>query len=502
MLPELTPAVARALEAARLYAIGSAVAQIEPLHLVQGLLEEDEGRAATLAVAVGLDLVGFRRALGSRPESAPVGSAPLPLHRLSAEGLALARELAAELNGERAVSGEALLLALVRLDEAVRSRLEPLGLRPELLEAEGRRRRQPPLQLDEPVRLADVTERVDTARILDAAANRAREGLRVVEDCCRFNLEDAFLAAELKRLRHDLTDALAELSPELLLSARETLRDVGTGLSTEQEMERPSLRAVLQVNLKRAQEALRSLEEVAKVHSARAGQALEQLRYRSYTLERALVLGASARDRLSGARLHVLLSGASCAAALDWTIAEAAAGGARVIQLREKGLADRELLERARRVRRWTRKAGVLFIVNDRPDIARLAEADGVHLGQDDLPVKEARRIVGPDALVGVSTHDLGQLRRAILDGASYVGVGPTFPSATKEFSEFAGPEFVRAAVAETSLPVFAIGGINLDTIGAAVAAGARRVAVGQAVAQADDPRGAAAELLRALEGG
>src|SRR5207248_117972 len=140
-----------------------------------------------------------------------------------------------------------------------------------------------------------------------------------------------------------------------------------------------------------------------------------------------------------GARLYVLLSGETCAAALDWTIAEAAAGGAHVIQLREKGLRDRELLARARQVRRWTRQAGVLFILNDRPDLARLCEADGVHLGQDDLPVKEARRVLGPDALVGVSTHTIEQVRQAVLNGASYIGVGPCFPSRTKTFEDLAG---------------------------------------------------------------
>jgi thiamine-phosphate pyrophosphorylase len=157
------------------------------------------------------------------------------------------------------------------------------------------------------------------------------------------------------------------------------------------------------------------------------------------------------------------------------------------------------LLERARQVRRWTRESGVLFIVNDRPDIARLVEADGVHLGQDDLPVKEARRILGTEALIGVSTHNLEQLRQAILDGASYVGVGPTFPSGTKDFAELAGLEFVRQAMAETTLPAFVIGGVNRDTIGAAVAAGARRVAVSAAITCADDPRAVAAALLAAL---
>jgi thiamine-phosphate pyrophosphorylase len=352
-----------------------------------------------------------------------------------------------------------------------------------------------------PHQLHDPTERTDSARILDANANRAREGLRVAEDYCRFALDDALLSGQLKQLRHDLAAALADLSPELLLQARETLRDVGTEISTDAEQKRYSLLAVAQANLKRAQEALRTLEEFGKLHSARCAAALEQLRYRAYTLEKAIVLGTTGRQRLSDARLYVLLSGGGCAAALDWTIAEAAAGGAGIVQLREKSLSDRQLLERARQVCRWTREAGVLFVLNDRPDIARLAEADGVHLGQDDLPVKEARRILGPDALVGVSTHDLGQLRRAVLDGASYLGVGPVFPSGTKTFSEFAGLEFVRHAVAETSLPAFAIGGVNLQTIGGVVAAGARRVAVSQAVAQADEPRLVAARLRSALQG-
>jgi thiamine-phosphate pyrophosphorylase len=168
-----------------------------------------------------------------------------------------------------------------------------------------------------------------------------------------------------------------------------------------------------------------------------------------------------------------------------------------VFQLREKALPDRELLELARNVRRWTRSAGVLFVVNDRPDIARLAEADGVHLGQDDMTVKDARRIAGPEMLIGVSTHSVAQLRQAVLDGADYVGIGPTFPSKTKAFDHFPGLEFVRAASAETSLPAFALGGIDARNAAEVAAAGASRVAVSSAICGSDDPR-RAAQLLRA----
>jgi thiamine-phosphate pyrophosphorylase len=183
------------------------------------------------------------------------------------------------------------------------------------------------------------------------------------------------------------------------------------------------------------------------------------------------------------------------------TIEQAAAGGATVFQLREKTLTDRDLLDRARDVRRWTRQANALFVVNDRPDVAKLVGADGVHLGQDDMPVKEARQILGPGALIGVSTHDIGQVRLAVLDGADYLGVGPTFPSRTKTFEHFPGLEFVRQATSETSLPAFVLGGVGPDTIGEAVRAGATRVAVGAAVARSDDPQ-AAARFLRTALGG
>lgn len=354
---------------------------------------------------------------------------------------------------------------------------------------------------DHPRFSCNPSESIDAGRIMDAAANRAREAVRVVEDYCRFVLDDAFLSKELKELRHDLAETLAGLPPTILLEARETLRDVGTEIRTARETERHSLLDVVQANLKRLQEALRSLEEVSKLHRDGMGHRLEQIRYRSYTLERSILLGSDSRRRLADAKLYVLLTGSQCRHALDYTIREAAAGGASVFQLREKTLADRALLERARQVRRWTRETGTLFIMNDRPDIARLVEADGVHIGQDELPVREIRRIVGPGALIGVSTHDLEQIRQAIRDGASYVGVGPTFRSGTKTFSELAGLDFVRQAVAETALPAFVIGGVNRETIAAAVAAGARRAAVSQAIGQAEDPRQAAAELVQTLKG-
>jgi thiamine-phosphate pyrophosphorylase len=345
----------------------------------------------------------------------------------------------------------------------------------------------------------NVTSEHDAARILDASFNRAREAARVLEDYCRFALDDRFLTEQLKELRHGLAATAQKLPQNVLLAARETLRDVGTAATAAGEYERSSPVHVAAVNLKRLQESLRSVEEFGKVFGPGLGRELESLRYRAYTLERAVSLGGASREKLASARLYVLLTRGQCVASLDWTIREAARGGVDVFQLREKSLPDRELLALARDVRRWTREAGVLFVVNDRPDIARLCEADGVHLGQDDMTVKDARRIAGPDMLIGVSTHSVEQLRAAILDGADYIGIGPTFPSKTKAFDQFPGLNFVRTAAEETSLPAFALGGICPENIAQVAEAGGRRVAVSAAICAADDPEQAARLLKAAL---
>ncbi len=138
--------------------------------------------------------------------------------------------------------------------------------------------------------------------------------------------------------------------------------------------------------------------------------------------------------------------------------------------------------------------------MNDRPDLAVLSAADGVHVGQDELSVKDARAIVGPHALIGVSTHNIEQARRAVLDGADYIGVGPTFPSDTKKFESFAGLDFVRAVVAEIALPAFAIGGITLDNVSQVISAGLSRIALSGAIVNAPNPTTASRDFLAKLE--
>jgi thiamine-phosphate pyrophosphorylase len=495
---EHTPGLTFALQRAAGYARRADADAVAPLHLLLGLLADEEGQAATLLAAAGIDRNRLRDALGLI-EGASAEMEPMPASTETERVLRRARELASLHSAEGSVSSDQVLAALVEQSEELRERLRRLGLDITRL-LEHVNPNIPPLVLEEPLELGPPSQEIDAGRVLDAAANRAREALRVLEDYSRFVLNDELLMGRVKQMRHDLARALERLPSGLLLGARDTMGDVGTAVSTESEWQRESIVAVVQANARRLQEALRSLEEYGKLFSADFARSVEALRYESYTLERALAAGHDARARLADCRLYVLATESLCRASLVGTVREACLGGAQMIQLREKELDDGKLLALAREVRRITRSSAALFIVNDRADIALLSEADGVHLGQDDLPVREARRILGPGALIGVSTHDLTQLRRAVSEGASYLGVGPTFPSRTKGFPELAGVEFVRQALAETSLPAFVLGGITASNVAEVVAAGARRIAVSHAVCAAEDPRKAAATLRAALD--
>jgi len=175
------------------------------------------------------------------------------------------------------------------------------------------------------------------------------------------------------------------------------------------------------------------------------------------------------------------------------------AGGARMVQLREKTWPSGQLLPLAERLRARCRRAGVTFVMNDRVDLAVVLEADGVHLGQDDLPPRLARPLLRPGMILGVSTHSVEQARRAQADGADYVAVGAMFPTQTKPDFELVGPALVRAARPEVSVPLVGIGGITPQNAREVIRAGANGVAVISAVCAAADPAAATRDFLHAI---
>lgn len=338
-------------------------------------------------------------------------------------------------------------------------------------------------------------------RILDASVNRASEGLRVVEDFARMGLNDAFLSGQLKQLRHDLKVATDPINSVFRLQARDSELDVGRSQGTVAEYKRVNTLDLIRSNMARVQQALRTIEEYSKSFLDEVVPQAEQLRYRAYSLEKAIVSCSFNQQRLEGVHLYVLIDGCDG----DWdklarlcgSIAHAGAG---LIQLRDKSLDDRQLVTAGKAIADAIRDSKCRWIMNDRADLAVAAGADGVHLGQEDMTVHAGRQILGPGKIIGVSTHDIEQARQAVIDGADYIGIGPTFPSNTKSFDNFPGLEFVQAIVKEISLPAFAIGGIDLQNVNDVVACGCQRVAVASAVTCSDDPAQAVADLMQPLQ--
>jgi thiamine-phosphate pyrophosphorylase len=207
---------------------------------------------------------------------------------------------------------------------------------------------------------------------------------------------------------------------------------------------------------------------------------------------------ASPADRLAFARLYVVTEGGHDAPRVVDVVRAACDGGADVVQLRRKGEEGLALLRLAERCRAVTAAAGVVFVVNDRLDVAMACGADGVHLGQDDLPLSAARSL-WPAGLVGRSTHSLEQALAAQAEGADYIGVGPVFATPTKPGRPAVGLGLVRDAAASVRIPWFAIGGIDATTLPSVLDAGARRVAVVRAVCSASDVAAAARSLRAAM---
>jgi thiamine-phosphate pyrophosphorylase len=494
-----------------------------------GLLAEPECRAALVLARHEVDADLVRSQFPSLRSAAASAANDLPLQdsRAWSACIRAVEDLLVEYPRPLELATEHLLLGLIAIDNDVARWLAERGLAAEALEAEVHRLsgHQPgPLPLDplddEPeLTPAEVAENVMIARssrpvageslaesvqlsamrILDAAANRAGEGLRVIEDYLRFELDDRHLTGLCKSIRHELTAALSIYSSAARHAARETRADVGTTVSVRDEQSRSDLDAVLAANFKRVEQSLRSLEEYSKTLAPQTAATLEQLRYRVYTLERIVDIARSSLQRLAAARLYVLIDGGKSDEQFAATADSLVAAGVSVLQLRDKNLPDRELLERGRLLREITHGTNTLFIMNDRPDLAVLCNADGVHVGQDELCVKDARRILGAQGLIGVSTHSIEQAKGAVLDGADYIGVGPTFPSGTKKFPEFTGTVLLRAVADEIRLPAFAIGGITANNLPEVLAAGFTRIAVSGAITSAKNPAAAATELLHTL---
>ena len=342
-------------------------------------------------------------------------------------------------------------------------------------------------------------------RTLDASANRSAEAVRVLEDILRFCLNDAFLSQEAKAIRHELAVIFAQEDFQARIQLRDVLRDVGASSTASESPPRTELRHVFAANAARASQSIRSLEECSRVVMPRATTGFEQLRYRIYTLEKAAMTIIKSQKMFADIRLCVLLDVDQTQAEFKTLVGQLLDAGVRMIQLRDKKASTALLCERADVILQQVRqhaemKTGkrCLVLINDRADVAVAVNADGVHLGETDLPVNLARKVCGHEFIIGRTAHSIDEARQAVREGVDYLGVGPCYPSTTKQFEYFASDAFLRDVSKEIQLPIFGIGGIASDNINRLIHLGVTRVAIASSITGAADP-GEECRLIRSL---
>jgi len=323
-------------------------------------------------------------------------------------------------------------------------------------------------------------------QILDVNANRLREGIRVIEDISRFILEDEEVTLELKSWRHKIRS----LNEYIRIESRRSEEDIGRKISTESELSRKGLRELFTASFKRIQEALRVLEETLKLYDTSLSKDFKEIRFSSYDLEKDLLIKLSPYFRKPPPDdfIYLILSIDHIGERSALDIAKPALdGGVRGVQLRAKNINDKEVIGIALNLSEICTAFDAMFIINDRPDIAVIVDAGGVHLGQDDMKPEDARKIIGPDKIIGLSCHNLEQVRNVDWSYVDYAGFGPIFPTLTKENPDpVVGTELLREVIGYGK-PIVAIGGISQENLNQVVDAGCSRAAISKDIMEAVD---------------
>jgi len=299
------------------------------------------------------------------------------------------------------------------------------------------------------------------AQIIDANLDRAREGLRVLEDWARFALGRKDLVKSFKNFRQILGKHHIRLYKE----SRNFITDQCTGLSHPEQFKRDNTSSIICSNAARVQEALRVIEEFSRDHNQNLCKISSEIRYEIYNLEIVLLEAQSnhsLRKILTENDLYFITIDTENLFEKIKLILE---GGVKIIQLRFKQGKDSDNLKFALRVRELCNNFGALFLINDRVDIALACNADGVHLGQDDMDIKSARSLLGFSKIIGISASNVLDIKKATQDGCDYLGIGPVFTSSTKKGKVPLGIDTLKSLTKDISIPWFAIGGINQENI-------------------------------------
>jgi thiamine-phosphate pyrophosphorylase len=327
-------------------------------------------------------------------------------------------------------------------------------------------------------------------RTIDANINRLREGLRVIEDLLRYQFNAAGVIPIVKQLRHSIAD-VDKKTFRSRISFRDALNDDGYDNIGSNENVRADAQDLLRANFLRCQEASRVLEELLKTRQYEEELYLEvkSIRYSLYELEKTVFLQfGNITQRDVFLNLCLVTDQNMAKKPLTEIIEKAINGGVTSVQLREKSLSDRELIQAGMEIKKVCENYNIPLIVNDRVDICQALKAQGVHLGQDDMPVTTARNILGSDAVIGLSTNTIEQVKEAQNLPVDYIGFGSLFKTVTKKDVDITGLGIINKVLEISKLPVLFIGGINTSNVESVKKAGAFNIAVCNDFMISDNP--------------
>jgi len=332
-------------------------------------------------------------------------------------------------------------------------------------------------------------------QIIDANLDRAREGLRVLEDWARFGLGKEKYVEKIKNFRQ----ILGKNHLEVYKQSRNHIEDKCKGLTHREQINRKTFEQIISSNSGRVQEALRVIEEFSRLHNHELSKIASEIRYEIYTLEIDLLSLSKfkkSEEILKENDLYVITDQKEN---LLEIIEEILIAGVRIIQYRFKMGTDKDHLQEAIQIKNLCKRYNSLFIVNDRIDIALASNADGIHLGQEDLDLKTARKLLGSSKLIGISANNEIDISNALKDGCNYIGIGPVFETSTKKNKKPIGIEKIKTLTKDLKIPWFAIGGIKSDNISYLKRNGFKKVALVSQLMNSEDPKEDAIMILNEL---
>ena len=336
---------------------------------------------------------------------------------------------------------------------------------------------------------------IRVAQIIDANLDRAREGLRVLEDWARFGLGMEEFVKRIKNHRQILGRNHLNVYKE----ARNFTEDKCTGISHPEQLFRHKIENIISSNAARVQEALRVIEEFSRSHNKHLANTASDIRYDIYKLEIELIEAETNKINSKIIKENNLYFIAIEHDDLIRKIASVLEAGVKIIQYRPKNIIDKRVLKEAKKIRELCKGYSALFIINDRIDIALACDADGVHLGQEDIDIKSARKILGLSKIIGLSANTRGDIEYAIREGCDYLGIGALFETDTKKGKVILGINEIKKITEGITIPWFAIGGIKSENIPFLKANGIRKVAVISELLNSENPKEKAIIMINEL---